>query len=113
MSIDRLLRDELRLRAFDRRLVGLDRRARRIGLRARLLADVLRDDAALDELRLAFGGELLIFGVRGVARELRFGLREQRLDRAPGWPRPAASAASNGRAIDREERLPFLTKSPS
>ena len=32
-----------------------------------------------DQLRLALGGELLILGVRRVARELRFGLREQRL----------------------------------
>src|SRR4029077_14606499 len=40
---------------------------------------VLRDDAALGQLRLAFRGQLLIFGVRRVATELRFGLRQQRL----------------------------------
>ena len=41
-------------------------------------ACVLRDDAALGQLRLPFRRQLLILGVRGVATELRFGLREQR-----------------------------------
>ena len=39
---------------------------------------VLRDDAALRQLCLPFRCQLLILGVRGVATELRFGLREQR-----------------------------------
>ena len=38
---------------------------------------ILRDDATLAELRLTFGGQLLVLGVGRVARELRFGLREQ------------------------------------
>ena len=46
---------------------------------ARLLRLILRDDAALAQLRLALGGELLVLGVGRVARELRFGLAEQRL----------------------------------
>ena len=59
------------------------------------------------QLLLALGGELLILGVGGVARELRFGLREQRLVahqvrlglRERRLERPA---------IEREEQLPLL-----
>ena len=75
----RLLHVERRLRAGDRCLVGLDGRCRRVGLGARLFADVLRDDALLHELCLTLGTELLVFGVGRVARELRLGLGEQRL----------------------------------
>ena len=107
--VDRgLLRDELCSRALDRGAVGLDRPRRSASAcGARLFARVLRDDAALAELRLAFGGQLLIFGVRGVARQLRFGLREQRLVadqvgfrlRERRLERPP---------IEREEQLPLL-----
>ena len=75
--------------------------------RARLLDLILREDAALAELRLALGGQLLVFGVGRVARELRFGLREQRLVarevrfglRERGLERPP---------IEHEERLSLL-----
>ena len=47
--------------------------------RLRLLRHVLRDDAALDELGVALAGQLQVLGLAPIARQLRFGLREQRL----------------------------------
>src|SRR4029079_16632543 len=74
-----VLRDELCPRALDICFVRLDRAGGGVGGGACLFRVVLRDDAALGELRLAFRRQLLILGVRGVATELRFGLRQQRL----------------------------------
>ena len=54
----RLLRDELRPRALDGRLVGLDRGGGGVGRGPRLLRLVLRDDAALGQLRLALRRQL-------------------------------------------------------
>ena len=75
----RLLSGELRPRAFDRRAVGLHRPGNGVGAGARLLGDVLRDDAFLGERGLALRGERGVFGLRPVAAELGFGLAEQRL----------------------------------
>jgi len=73
------LRDELGPRTVDVRLVRLDGAGGRVRGGAGLFRLILRDDAPLRQLRLPFRGQLLILGVRRVATELRFGLREQRL----------------------------------
>ena len=75
----RLLHRELRLRAFDRGLVGFDRRRRSHRRRRATARPRPSTRGRGDELRLAVGCDLLIFGVGAVARELRFGLVEQRL----------------------------------
>ena len=107
-GIDRsLLRLELRACAVDRRPVGLHHRGGGVGLRAGLLGDVLRDDAALIQLLLAFGGELLIFGVGGISRELRFGLREQRAVAHEVGVRHRERSLERP-AIEREEQLTLL-----
>ena len=74
-----MLHCELRLRAFDRRLIRFHQSRGGVGCRTNLLGSVLRNNAAVHELRLALGRELLILGVGGISRELRFGLIEQRL----------------------------------
>ena len=76
---DRLLDGQLRSGARDCRLVRVHGRERGVGLGVRLLAGVLGHDAFGDELPLSLSCELLEFRGRGVAGELRFRLREQRL----------------------------------
>jgi hypothetical protein len=74
-----LLRLELRFRALDGGAIGLDGRRGRFRRRAGLFRHVLGHDALAVQRGLTFGRELRIFGVGAVARELRFGLIEQRL----------------------------------
>ena len=104
----RLLGDELRLRAFDRRAVGLDGRGDRVGAGARLFGDVLRDDAGLGELGLALRGEL-----RSTRRST-----PSRTSWASAWLSNAWSRSEVGLGllerglerplVDREEQLVFL-----
>ena len=103
----RLLREELRFGAFDVRLVGFDERRRGVGLRLRELRRVLRQDAALRQLALALGGDLLIFRVGGVAIELRFGLRFERLVAAQ-LRFGLRQRRFEGTPIEREEQLAGL-----
>src|SRR6185369_14046804 len=88
-----LLRYELRSRALDIGSIGLDDGGRCVRLRPRLLAGIAREDAAFDQLRLTFARQLEIFSVSGITGELRFGLRQGRLERP---------------AIEREENLAFF-----
>ena len=60
-----------------------------------------------DELRLALGGELLILGVRGVARQVAPPPARAAPDRAPGSPGPVERRLERPR-IDREETIALL-----
>ena len=95
------------LRALDRRAVGLDGSSDRVGAGARLLGDVLRDDAGLGELRLPLRGERRVFRVRSVAHQLGFGLAEQGLiAQHVGFDLPEQGLERP--LVDGEQQLVFL-----
>ena len=86
-------RTAVELSHFRRQPVGADDGIERGGCRARRIALLARADSALDEVFHSLRNHLGVGGLRGVARQVRFGLIQRGLERP---------------MIEREEHLPGL-----